>query len=204
MNRQEINSSISRINIRGKEYVEVAARIQGFWLLYPEGSIATKLLSDDGKRCMFLAQCLDANGRVLSTGHAYEIQGRGVNATSYIENCETSAVGRALGILGIGSTESIASAEEVSNAVAQQEQAPKQPQQRQQKPQPSQSNQAQAFKRLEAACAAYEQAHPQDDKEPGWALNGVKQRPDLPPKSAPDAERAEWFVMVAEEFESSL
>ena len=199
MNRQEINSGLSRVNIRGKEYVEVAARIQGFWQLYPEGSIVTQLLSDDGKRCMFLAQCLDANGHVLATGHAYEIQGRGVNATSYIENCETSAVGRALGILGIGSTESIASAEEVSNAVAQQE-APKQAQ----KPQQPKPNQAQAFKRLEAACTAYEQAHPQDDKEPGWALKGVKQRPDLPPKSAPDAERAEWFTMVAEEFEGSL
>ena len=201
MNRQEINSSLSRVSIRGKEYVDVASRIQGFWQLYPEGSITTKLLSDDGKRCVFLAQCLDANGRILSTGHAYEIQGRGVNATSYLENCETSAVGRALGMFGIGSTESIASAEEVSNAVAQQEQAHKQPQRQQQKPQP---NQAQAFKRLEAACAAYEQAHPQDDKEPGWAINGVKQRPDLPPKSAPDAERAEWFTMVAYEFESSL
>lgn len=118
-NKKEVNAALPRINIRGKEYVTVANRIQGFWQLYPEGAIVTELLEDDGKKCLFRATAYNGE-RVLSTGHAYELQGRGVNATSYIENAETSAIGRALGILGIGSVESVASADEVTNAQAQQ------------------------------------------------------------------------------------
>ena len=44
-----------------------------------------------------------------------------INKTSYVENCETSAVGRALAILGIGIDTSIASANEVEDAIAQQQ-----------------------------------------------------------------------------------
>lgn len=66
------------------------------------------------------------------------------------------------------------------------------------------SAQQRAWKRLQAACKAYEAAHPQEGKAEGWALEGVKQRPDLPPKDAPDDVRAGWFDMVAGEFEASL
>jgi hypothetical protein len=44
-----------------------------------------------------------------------------INKTSYVENCETSAIGRALAMLGIGIDTSIASANEVSDAIAKQE-----------------------------------------------------------------------------------
>lgn len=58
---------------------------------------------------------------VLGTGTAYEKEGSTfINKTSYIENCETSAVGRALGMAGFGIDTSIASAEEVQNAIANQ------------------------------------------------------------------------------------
>lgn len=66
------------------------------------------------------------------------------------------------------------------------------------------SAQAVEFARLKAACAAYEASHPRPDAEDGWALAGVQKRPDLPPRDAPDEERAAWFAMVADEFESCL
>ena len=60
----------------------------------------------------------DENGKILATGMAQEKETSSyINKTSYIENCETSAVGRALGMLGIGSDEQMASAEEVANAI---------------------------------------------------------------------------------------
>ncbi|MCX7002298.1 MAG: hypothetical protein NTV22_03380 [bacterium] len=66
-----------------------------------------------GSVVLMQAVVKDESGRVIATGHAFEKQGSNyVNRTSYIENCETSAVGRALGILGIGVDTAIASAEE--------------------------------------------------------------------------------------------
>ena len=60
------------------------------------------------------------DGRIASSGHAKEdMDGSRINQRNHVENCETSAVGRALGFLGIGISEgSIASYEEVANAIA--------------------------------------------------------------------------------------
>ena len=121
MNRADINKRLKRTNIKGRDYIEVNQRILAFWELYPNGRITTELLADDGKRCTFKAAVYDGDN-LLATGHSFEFQGAGmVNKTSYVENCETSAVGRALGMLGIGVTESIASADEVQAAIEHQE-----------------------------------------------------------------------------------
>ena len=66
----------------------------------------------------------DGSRVILGTGLAQEVKGKGmVNSTSYIENCETSAVGRALGMLGLGiNGGGICSAEELANAVLAQKQ----------------------------------------------------------------------------------
>jgi len=62
------------------------------------------------------------DNQILAVGHAYEKEGSTfINKTSYIENCETSAVGRALGMLGIGIDTSIATAEEVNIAIINQD-----------------------------------------------------------------------------------
>lgn len=109
------------INIKGKDYIPVNERIKEFWRRYPEGNIITTLISNDNGVCVFKAE-IYADGEIKATGHAYEKETSSfINKTSYIENCETSAVGRALGILGIGIDTSIASAEEVDNAIYQQE-----------------------------------------------------------------------------------
>ena len=126
MNRDELNKRLKRTNIKGRDYIEVNQRVMAFWELFPNGAIETEKLFDDGKRCDFIARIYnywDAENRaLLATGHAFEFQGAGmVNKTSYVENAETSAVGRALGFLGIGSTESIASADEVQSAIDHQE-----------------------------------------------------------------------------------
>lgn len=118
---EEVNKRLKRTNVKGREYIEVNQRILAFWELHPDGAIITEKLSDNGQRCDFIARIYDGE-RLIATGHAFEFQGASnVNKTSYVENGETSAVGRALGMLGIGSTESIASAEEVQSAIEHQE-----------------------------------------------------------------------------------
>lgn len=115
------NETIQTTNIKGKDYAEVNQRIKAFRMLYPEGFIETSLISNENGVCVF--QAVVGNGEnILGTGTAYEKEGSTfINKTSYIENCETSAVGRALGMAGFGIDTSVASAEEVQNAIANQE-----------------------------------------------------------------------------------
>jgi len=109
--------------IKGKPYIEVNERIKHFRSNH-DGQIITSIISNENGVCIFKAEII-IDGVVMATGHAYEKEGSSfINKTSYIENCETSAVGRALGIFGIGIDASIASAEEVGNAIKQQKKAP--------------------------------------------------------------------------------
>ena len=109
------------VNLKGKEYVMVNDRILAFKKLYPSWAIVTELVKLSEGICVIKATILNEDGKPMATGHAYEKEGSSfINKTSYIENCETSAVGRALGLLGIGIETSIASAEEVANAIKQQ------------------------------------------------------------------------------------
>lgn len=115
------NKTLSTMDIKGKDYVLVNERVKAFRMLYPNGRIDTELLSCSDGVCVFKATVYDDEGRQLGSGHAYEKESSSyINKTSYIENCETSAVGRALGFVGLGIDTSIASYEEVKNAVSQQ------------------------------------------------------------------------------------
>lgn len=115
------NALIKTTDVKGKEYAEVPQRVKAFRSIYPGGSISTEILSLADGICVMRATCADEDGRILGTGTAYEKEGSSyINKTSYIENCETSAVGRALGFAGFGIDTSIASAEEVMNAQYQQ------------------------------------------------------------------------------------
>lgn len=109
-------------NITVNEYAQVNERIKAFRTVCPNGGIITELISNENGMCIFKAMVLDENGRVLGTGTAYEKEGSSfINKTSYIENCETSAIGRALGVCGFGIDVSVASYEEVANAIRNQE-----------------------------------------------------------------------------------
>jgi len=120
---EKVNSEIQMTNLKGKDYAMVAERITAFRKLYPQGFIKTEMVYHDGAsvvmKCATGYYREDGEGVILSTGYAQEVKGRGlVNGTSYIENCETSAVGRALGLDGIGlNGGNVASAEEVANAL---------------------------------------------------------------------------------------
>ena len=116
------NETIKTTDIKGKDYAEVNQRIKAFRMVYPQGSIQTEIVSIQDGVCIFKATVSDENGVLLGTGTAYEKENSSfINKTSYIENCETSAVGRALGMAGFGIDVSVASAEEVQNAIANQE-----------------------------------------------------------------------------------
>ena len=118
------NAAIRTTNIKGKEYAEVNQRVKAFRTLYPEGFITTEILCREGGLCIIKATVghyTDGKSVILATGTAYEKEGSSqINRTSYIENCETSAVGRALGMAGFGIDTSIASADEMNNALLQQ------------------------------------------------------------------------------------
>lgn len=117
----EANRTISTIDVKGKQYAQVNQRVKAFRTLYPEGTIKTDILSMDNGVVVIRAEIFNGD-KLLASGTAYEKEGSSqVNSTSYIENCETSAVGRALGMCGLGIDVSIASADEVSNAIHQQE-----------------------------------------------------------------------------------
>ena len=123
---EKANSTIKTTDIKGKDYAEVNQRIKAFRMVYPTGRIQTILLSNENGVCVFSAEVgyytEQGDYKMLGTGTAYEKESSSfINKTSYIENCETSAVGRALGMCGFGIDVSVASYEEVQNAINNQE-----------------------------------------------------------------------------------
>lgn len=126
---QKANQSLKSTTLKNKngkkvgDYVEVNQRIKAFRQVYPTGTISTEILSLDNGVVMMKATILDDDGKTLATGLAYEKESSSfINKTSFIENCETSAIGRALGFCGFGIDSSVASAEEVENAILNQNQ----------------------------------------------------------------------------------
>jgi hypothetical protein len=85
-----------------EDYEPVASRIARFWAEHPCGAIHTELVFDDGHRCVIKATVyFDSTAAPVSSDYAEEIQTeRGVNSTSRLENCSTSAQGRALAAAG--------------------------------------------------------------------------------------------------------
>ena len=108
------------IDIKGKKYVLVADRILYFNETYKKGSIETELVSESDAQNIKIKAVVtpdvDSPDRRFM-GHSQATVGQGlVNKTAALENAETSAVGRALAMMGIGVIESIASADEMSKA----------------------------------------------------------------------------------------
>lgn len=113
------------VNIHGKEYKTVAKRVDEFRSAHKTDlSIITSLVDRDENTVVMKAEILDKDGRVIATGYAEEHRTASqINRTSALENCETSAIGRALANFGLGGGE-YASADEVANAITQQTETP--------------------------------------------------------------------------------
>lgn len=111
------------VDIKGKPYIEVNERLKYFRSQdeYALWSLESEIISLENGVCIIKATIKDNHEVIKATGLAYEKEDSTfINKTSFIENCETSAWGRALGNLGIGIDTSIASSDEVQNAISNQ------------------------------------------------------------------------------------
>lgn len=118
-------NELEGISIHGKKYHTVAERVNIFRKHFTDWSIDTAILNNDLEEAMQSVVVMKAvirtpTGRTVASGLASEVVGSSsVNKTSALENCETSAIGRALAFFGFAGTE-IASANEVEIAKEQQ------------------------------------------------------------------------------------
>jgi len=95
-------------------YETVAQRLVRWWVAYPNGRIITSIHHYDGSTIIMRAECYNNEDKLISTGYAEEVFGSSnVNKTSYIENCETSCIGRAISNSCIGHTGERASVTEM-------------------------------------------------------------------------------------------
>lgn len=104
-----------------EDYETVEERLVKFWKDNPNGRIETDLIEHSASRFIVIARIFrtDADTHYWTSGLAEEtVQGRGVNATSALENCETSAIGRALANAGYATKGKRASREEMTKVKA--------------------------------------------------------------------------------------
>ena len=112
---------LKTVNIKGKNYVEVNERLKYFRANFKGYSLTSDIIDLSDTRVVIKAIIRSADGIEVASGLAYEDkQSSYINKTSFVENCETSAWGRALGNFGIGIDASVASADEVEQAISQQ------------------------------------------------------------------------------------
>jgi hypothetical protein len=95
-------------------YETVAQRLVRWWTEYPDGRIITSIHHYDGSTIIMRAECYNNDDKLIATGYAEEVFGNSpVNKTSFLENCETSAIGRAISNSRIGHTGERASSTEM-------------------------------------------------------------------------------------------
>lgn len=108
------------VKIHNKEYTTVPERIDQFREDHPDWTLKANIV-ERGDVILMKAVVKNADGKTVGVGHAEEVRGSSkINQTSALENCETSAWGRALAACGYGGDQA-ASAEEVTQAIIQQE-----------------------------------------------------------------------------------
>lgn len=112
-------NGMPKVNIKGKAYSTVATRVEVFRKFFPGYALTTELLDSPAPNIVRV-RAIISNGAICATGMAEEDRTQGaINKTSALENCETSAVGRALAAFGLHGGE-YATADEVAHAIEQQ------------------------------------------------------------------------------------
>ena len=112
---------LKTVNIKGKQYVTVNERLKYFREHFAGYSLTSEITHLNENGVIIRATIRNNNGEEVATGYAHEKQNSSfINKTSFVENCETSAWGRALGNFGVGVDQSVASADEVANAIKNQ------------------------------------------------------------------------------------
>ena len=129
-----MGKQLKTVDIKGKSYVTVNDRLKYFRENFAGYSLVTHVVQqtdssvimfDDKERKKEATITLQANvinpeGNCVATGMAHETENSNyINKTSFVENCETSAWGRALANFGIGIDSEVASADEVANQLKQ-------------------------------------------------------------------------------------
>lgn len=110
---EQVNNEIKKTDIKGKQYAEVSERVLAFRKLNPNGKIITEIVDKTENDVTMKATVYNENEKILAIGHAGEIKKGLVNSISMLENCETSAIGRALGFCGYGIDNGIASGQDM-------------------------------------------------------------------------------------------
>lgn len=117
---KKANEEITSMKVGNGNYAKVSERVKAYRKVYPTGSIETEIESITEEEVRIKALVTDENNKIIATGRATEEKkAKGkmtINLTDMIENCETSAVGRALGFAGFGIDQEIASGEDVMKA----------------------------------------------------------------------------------------
>ena len=110
------------INIKGKEYVTVNERLKEFRNSFKDYCLITEIIELGTDYATVKASVIDEKGTVRATGFAREVVAKSpINKFAFLENCETSAIGRALGNFGIGIDEAVCTADELLMKLAQDE-----------------------------------------------------------------------------------
>ena len=108
------------INIKGKEYVTVNERLKEFRNTFKDYSLVSEIIELGADYCTMKATIIDDKGIVRATGFAREVIAKSpINKFAFVENCETSAMGRALGNFGIGIDEAVCTADELLMKLSQ-------------------------------------------------------------------------------------
>lgn len=112
---------LKTVKIQNKDYVLVNDRLKYFRENFAGYSLTSEITHINENGVIIRASIKNDKGEEVASGYAHEKQGSSfINKTSFIENAETSAWGRALGNFGIGIDNSVASADEVANAIKNQ------------------------------------------------------------------------------------
>lgn len=115
------------IDVKGKPYVTVNERLKEFRNTFKDYSLVTEIIELGVDFCTMKAVIIDDKGIVRATGFAREVIAKSpINKFAFVENCETSAMGRALGNFGIGIDEAVCTADELLMKLAQDQKPEKQ------------------------------------------------------------------------------